>query len=880
MDKLLLIDGNSIMNRAFYGLPLLSDAKGRYTNAVFGFLNILLKTIDDEQPTHLLVAFDSKAPTFRHQQYEAYKGTRKGMPDELREQMPLVRSALDAMHIKYYLQDGIEADDILGTLARQFESEDFVTILSGDRDLLQLASDHTKISITKTAKGETFTEHFFREDFIQTYGFTPTQFIDVKGMMGDSSDNIPGIPSIGEKTAYKYILQYGSLEGLYEHVQELPGKTKINVENNRELAFLSRQLATIKTDCDFVLDKEALLLDNYLNEEAFALFKELNFTRLLNRFDFTQINKSESQVEVSYQVLPSVESVKEVLSQKGIHRLSVYGYKEEGYFVFSFVVCKGKKHETYLFEADEEEGIILAWMQEIEKIDQVLFFDLKNFAHLFSLPKDSITNRFQDLLLQYYLLFPNKGSYTISDLSLNYTKYNLERPEDLVGKGKTLTSYLHVDKERRQKHFATTALVIEETYDLLTKQLDEEGMLGLYNTLEKPLLKVLYGMEKIGVRVDVEVLNALSRQLEIDLDKLTQAIYELSGQEFNINSPKQLGKVLFEDLGLATTKKTKSGYSTDVEVLEKLKDSHPIVEFILTYRQLSKLKSTYADGLIPYIQNDFRIHTTFNQTIASTGRLSSTDPNLQNIPIRLEQGRLIRKAFVPEPGYVFIDADYSQIELRLLAHISEDDTFIQAFRNNEDIHRITASQVFHVSPEEVDDRMRRNAKAVNFGIVYGISDYGLSRDLDIPVFEARKYIEAYFNKYPKVKSFLDEVVARAYQDGYVTTMYNRKRPIPELKSSNYMQRQFGERIAMNTPIQGSAADIIKIAMIKVDQRLRKENLKARLILQVHDELIVETPVEEQLLVMTILTEEMERCAKLLVPLIAQSVSALDWYGAK
>ncbi|MBN2221396.1 MAG: DNA polymerase I, partial [Vallitaleaceae bacterium] len=815
--------------------------------------------------------------------------TRKGMPDELKEQMPLIRTALDAMKIRYYLEDGIEADDILGTLSKQFQEDSYVTVLSGDRDLLQLASEHTKVSITKTAKGETFTEHFFREDFIRTYGFTPTQFIDVKGMMGDSSDNIPGIPSVGEKTAHKFIMQYGSLEGLYEHVNELPGKAKINVENNKELAFLSRELATIKTDCILPLEKNSLALGDYLNEDAFALFKELNFTRLLSRFNFTEMEQRSEQVEISYELLTTPEQVLKLLNQKGNSKIAIYSHLDDAYFAFSFVLRKGKTSSAYVFECSDEDFVddsslrnrfIHQWIEALNKFESVLFFDIKDFAHRFLLPTELILSSFQDLMLEYYLLYPNKGSYTLSDLSLNYTEYNLERNEDLVGKGKSLLSFSEVDQHHRLKHFATAALVIEEAYPLLTKQLDEEGMLGLYNTLEKPLLKVLYGMERTGIHVDVEVLNNLSKQLEEELGLLTKSIYELSGQEFNINSPKQLGKILFEDLGLVAAKKTKSGYSTDVEVLEKLKGSHPIIEYILNYRQLSKLKSTYADGLIPFIQEDQRIHTTFNQTIASTGRLSSTDPNLQNIPVRLEQGRLIRKAFIPEPGYVFIDADYSQIELRLLAHISEDETFIEAFRNNDDIHRITASQVFHVHPEEVDAQMRRNAKAVNFGIVYGISDYGLSRDLDIPVFEARKYIEAYFIKYPKVKSFLDEVVAKAYQDGFVTTMYNRKRPIPELKSSNYMQRQFGERIAMNTPIQGSAADIIKIAMIKVEQRLRKEKLQARLILQVHDELIVETPVEEQLLVMTILSEEMERCAKLLVPLVAKSMSAFDWYDAK
>lgn len=886
MNKLLLIDGNSIMNRAFYGLPLLSDAKGRYTNAVFGFLNILFKTIDDEAPTHLLVAFDSHAPTFRHETYKEYKGNRKGMPDELRSQMPLIREVLDTMNIATYAEDGIEADDILGSLSLRFEDEGEVTVLSGDRDLLQLASEKTKISIPRTKGGTTTTEHYDYNSFMETYGFTPTQFIDVKGMMGDSSDNIPGIPGVGEKTAHKYIKKYQTLEGLYEHIDDLKGKTKEKVEANRELAFVSRDLATIKRDCSIEINLEQMRLEDYLNDQTFDLFKELNFTRLLTRFDFKTIEAANDVKDLEFKVFDQYPSYIETITKEAkAHKIAFYAYQEEDYLGLVCLVKKSSKNiQRFIYEQStplaDGSKIGQDLIAVFSQAEQVLFYDIKAWMHAFHIPEEQVKFAFDDVHLMFYLAKPNKGDYPLLDLGLSYTDITLHTLDDLLGKGKKKVAINSIDASKRQNFLAQCVSIIHDSFKGLTQALVEDEMLGLYNTLEKPLLLILYSMEKEGICVDKQVLTQLSERLEVEIAEIQKHIFTLAGHEFNINSPKQLGVILFEELGLPVIKKTKTGYSTNVDVLEKLESKHPIIREILHYRQLTKLKSTYADGLFPYVLEDGKIHTTFNQTIASTGRLSSTEPNLQNIPIRLEEGRLIRKAFVPKQGHVFVSADYSQIELRVLAHLSQDDLLLEAYRENKDIHQLTASQVFHVPFDEVTKAMRRNAKAVNFGIVYGISDFGLSRDLNIPISEAKTYIQAYFDKYPKVKAFLDLTVAKAYEDGYVVTMYNRKRLIPELSNSNYMRRSFGERIAMNTPIQGSAADIIKIAMIKVYNRLKKEQLKSKMLLQIHDELIIEAPIQEQERVKNLLIEEMENAVILSVPMVADASIAKNWYEAK
>ena len=886
MNKLLLIDGNSIMNRAFYGLPLLSDSKGRYTNAVFGFLNILFKTIDEESPSHVLVAFDSHAPTFRHKKYEEYKGNRKGMPDELRSQMPLIREVLETMDIATYVEDGIEADDILGSLSLRFETKGSVTVLSGDRDLLQLASEQTKISIPRTKAGTTVTEHYDYNSFVESYGFTPTQFIDVKGMMGDSSDNIPGIPGIGEKTAYKYIKKYESLEGLYNHLDDLKGKTKEKVESNKELAFISRDLATIKRDCSIDINDEQMRLDNYLNEKTFDLFKELNFTRLLTRFDFNSIETANEIEKLEYTIIDEYESFITTLKKEVDGQTIAFYYYQEATYLGMVCLIEGKKNQCtrYLHEMTLEDidytSIGKDLISLFSKAKHILFYDVKTWLHTFKIQEDQMVSSFDDLHLMFYLAKPNKGDYPLLDLGLTYTDVTLHTLDDLLGKGKKKIGIQEIEQEKRMNFLGQCVTIIQKSFKSLNKALAEDEVLGLYNTLEKPLLIVLYSMEKEGITVDKKILSELSERLEAEITQIQENIFTLAGHEFNINSPKQLGVILFEELQLPVFKKTKTGYSTNVDVLEKLKDKHPIIKEILHYRQLTKLKSTYADGLFPYVQEDGRIHTTFNQTIASTGRLSSTDPNLQNIPIRLEEGRLIRKAFVPKENHVFVSADYSQIELRVLAHLSQDDLLLEAYRENKDIHQLTASQVFHVPFEDVTKDMRRNAKAVNFGIVYGISDFGLSRDLNIPISEAKNYIQAYFEKYPKVKAFLDLTVAKAYDDGYVVTMYNRKRLIPELSNSNYMRRSFGERIAMNTPIQGSAADIIKIAMLKVYKRLVKEGLDSKMILQIHDELIIEVPNREKDQVKQLLIEEMEKAVLLSVPMVVDASIADNWYEAK
>jgi len=884
MNKLLLVDGNSIMNRAFYGLPLLTDSKGRYTNAVFGFINILLRTIDSEKPSHLMIAFDSKAPTFRHLEYKEYKGNRKGMPDELRPQMDLVKEVLDTMGISRYQQDGIEADDILGSMSLNFESVGAVTVLSGDRDMLQLASELTKISIPTTRSGQTTTEHYNFKDFVDSYGFTPSQFIDVKGMMGDSSDNIPGIPGVGKKTAHKFIIKYQSLEGLYEHVEDLPGKTKIKVAENKDLAFLSRDLATIKRDCEMPFTTDDLELHDYLNEDTFTVFKELNFTRLLSRFNFNKIEKATNSRELTFTKYDDyILFIKDATKLAKGNTLGFFDYKEDGYVAFALQIVDKKEEHRLIFEPAQVSSLLTfedGLLELFKASEKVFFYDFKGFLHRYKINEKDIPSNIDDSHLMYYLAKPNKSNYPLLDLGLNYTDITLHNLDELLGKGKKRVAFNTLKEEDRLNYMTQAVTIIYDSYKPLYNALTNDNMLGLYNTLEKPLLIVLYSMEKAGIHVDTKVLIDLSESLEKEIAVLQTNIFKLAGEEFNIKSPKQLGHILFEVLELPVIKKTKTGFSTNAEVLEKLKDKDPIINQILQFRQLTKLKSTYADGLFPYVLEDGKIHTTFNQTIASTGRLSSTEPNLQNIPIRLEQGRLIRKAFIPKEGYVFVDADYSQIELRILAHISEDDTFIEAFKNNIDIHSMTASQVFHVKIEEVTKAMRRTAKAVNFGIVYGISDYGLSRDLDIPIVESRDYIQTYFAKYPKVKVFLDLTVARAYDDGFVTTMYNRKRLIPELFSSNYMQRQGGERIAMNTPIQGSAADIMKIAMVKVYNRLIKEDLDAKLILQVHDELIIEASLKHKELVEKLLIEEMEQAASLLVPLTVDASTATNWYEAK
>lgn len=872
MSKIVLIDGHSILNRAFYGLPDLTNAEGLHTNAVYGFLNIMFKILEEEKPEYLTVAFDVHAPTFRHEMYSEYKGTRKPMAEELREQVPLMKEVLHAMGVRTIEQAGLEADDLLGTLSRRCEAKGMeVVILSGDRDLLQLATDHVEIRIPKTKRTGTEIEDYYAADVKERYLVTPQEFIDVKALMGDASDNIPGVPNIGEKTATRIIADYGSIEHAYEHASELkPPRAAKNLVEYWEQAKMSKVLATINVEADFPYDLDEAKLGNLYTQEAYAYFQRLQFKNLLSRFEM----QSENALERVFQVIHTRGEAETVFARaKQAARVGALVYKQTKNVLPLFAAQAGiggiglafGDQEIYCIPAEGEVSseFLLAGLEAVAgQVGQFAVFDLKKLLKNVKINPDDVDKCF-DVAIAAYLLNPLKSEYPFEDVAQEYLGLMID-PK--------------ADEEKKICYEAYTAFAAA---DVLLGKLRETDMEKLFREIEMPLVFTLFKMEQNGVKVEGEALRVYGEQLGGKITELEKEIYELAGEEFNINSPKQLGVVLFEHLGLPNGKKTKTGYSTAADVLDKLAPDYPVVSKILEYRQLSKLKSTYADGLAVYIgEEDQRIHGKFNQTITATGRISSTEPNLQNIPVRMELGRLIRKVFVPEDGYVFVDADYSQIELRVLAHCSGDKELIQAYREARDIHRITASQVFHTPFDEVTDLQRRNAKAVNFGIVYGISSFGLSQDLSITRKEAAEYIERYFETYPGIKTFLDDTVAHAKEQGYVVTLFGRRRPVPELSSSNFMQRQFGERVAMNSPIQGTAADIIKIAMIAVDKELTKRKMKSRLVLQVHDELLVEAWKEELEEVQAILKECMENAATLDVPLDIDMHTGQSWYEAK
>ena len=872
MSKIVLIDGHSILNRAFYGLPDLTNAEGLHTNAVYGFLNIMFKILEEEKPEYLTVAFDVHAPTFRHDMYSEYKGTRKPMAEELREQVPLMKEVLHAMGVRTIEQAGLEADDLLGTLSRRCEAKGMeVVILSGDRDLLQLATDHVEIRIPKTKRTGTEIEDYYAADVKERYLVTPQEFIDVKALMGDASDNIPGVPNIGEKTATRIIADYGSIEHAYEHASELkPPRAAKNLVEYWEQAKMSKVLATINVEADFPYDLDEAKLGNLYTQEAYAYFQRLQFKNLLSRFEM----QSENALESVFQVIHTRGEAETVFARaKQAARVGALVYKQTKNVLPLFAAQDGiggiglafGNQEIYCIPAEGEisSEFLLAGLEAVAgQVGQFAVFDLKKLLKNVKINPDDVDKCF-DVAIAAYLLNPLKSEYPFEDVAQEYLGLMID-PK--------------ADEEKKICYEAYTAFAAA---DVLLGKLRETDMEKLFREIEMPLVFTLFKMEQNGVKVEGEALRVYGEQLGGKITELEKEIYELAGEEFNINSPKQLGVVLFEHLGLPNGKKTKTGYSTAADVLDKLAPDYPVVSKILEYRQLSKLKSTYADGLAVYIgEEDQRIHGKFNQTITATGRISSTEPNLQNIPVRMELGRLIRKVFVPEDGYVFVDADYSQIELRVLAHCSGDKELIQAYREARDIHRITASQVFHTPFDEVTDLQRRNAKAVNFGIVYGISSFGLSQDLSITRKEAAEYIERYFETYPGIKTFLDDTVAHAKEQGYVVTLFGRRRPVPELSSSNFMQRQFGERVAMNSPIQGTAADIIKIAMIAVDKELTKRKMKSRLVLQVHDELLVEAWKEELEEVQAILKECMENAATLDVPLDIDMHTGQSWYEAK
>ncbi len=868
--KIVLIDGHSILNRAFYGVPDLTNAEGLHTNAVYGFLNIMFKILEQENPEYLTVAFDVHAPTFRHKMYAEYKGTRKPMAEELRQQVPIIKEALQAMGVKMIEQAGLEADDLLGTLSARCEKLGMeVSVISGDRDLLQLATEHVKIRIPKTKQGRTEVEDYYAADVKERYQVTPEEFIDLKALMGDASDNIPGVPSIGEKTATKIITQYHSIENAYEHVDEVkPPRASKALKEHWDLAVLSKKLAAINTEADFDYEIEEAKLSDLYTEEAYACFQRLQFKNLLSRFEICAASNKLEDVFVRITKRQEAEKIFAEASEAERVGAAVYKSRKEALPLFAAQagmtgvgICYGDD-KVYCIETEGD--ISVSWLKEqVERVsletDRMVFFDVKKAMKEFAGIRKE---RCFDGTVAAYLLNPLKNDYTYEDVAREQLGMVIEdRAEDTVK-----TCY--------------EAYTAWKAAPILEAKLKAADMWKLFDEIEMPLVFTLYDMEQNGVKVEGTALRQYGEQLGRRITELEQEIHSDAGEAFNINSPKQLGVILFEKMGLPGGRKTKTGYSTAADVLEKLAPDYGIVSKILEYRQLAKLKSTYADGLAAFIGEDGRIHGKFNQTITATGRISSTEPNLQNIPVRMELGRLIRKVFIPEDGYVFVDADYSQIELRVLAHCSGDGKLIEAYREEADIHRITASQVFHIPFDQVTELQRRNAKAVNFGIVYGISSFGLSQDLSITKKEAAEYIEQYFKTYPGIKVFLDKAVESAKEEGYARTIFGRRRPVPELKSSNFMQRSFGERVAMNAPIQGAAADIMKIAMIGVNRRLKEQKMKSRLVLQVHDELLIEAYQPEIEEVKKILADEMEQAASLKVPLEIDMHTGKNWYEAK
>ena len=869
-SKIVLIDGHSILNRAFYGLPDLTNAEGLHTNAIYGFLTIMFKLLEEEKPEYLTVAFDVHAPTFRHKMYAEYKGTRKPMADELRQQVPVIKEVLHAMGVKTIECAGLEADDLIGTLSNRCENEGMeVTVISGDRDLLQLATEHVKIRIPKTKQGKTEIEDYYAKDVEERYQVTPKEFIDLKALMGDTADNIPGVPSIGEKTATKIITQYHSIEEAHEHVDELkPPRASKALSEHWDLAVLSKELATINVKADFPYELSEAKLGNLYTEEAYIFFQKLEFKNLLSRFD---VSAPANKVEDGFKIITSKSEAEKVFVQaEEASTIGAVIFKDLENVLPLFADQAGlggiglcfSKEESYCIKVEKDitgEWLLKKLADVAEKAETYAMFHLKE-----SMEQVTIRNQANcfDVSVAAYLLNPLKNNYTWEDVAREHLGLMIDEKidQDIKACYESYVNYASVE--------------------VLRQKLRDTKMDTLFRDIEMPLVFTLFDMEQNGIRVEADALKQYGDQLAGKIAELEKEIYEEAGETFNINSPKQLGVVLFENMKLPGGRKTKTGYSTAADVLEKLAPEHPVVAKILEYRQYTKLKSTYADGLANYIQDDGRIHGKFNQTITVTGRISSTEPNLQNIPVRMELGRLIRKVFIPEEGYRFVDADYSQIELRVLAHCSGDEHLIQAYKEQSDIHRITASQVFHIPFDEVTPQQRRNAKAVNFGIVYGISSFGLSQDLSITRKEAAKYIDDYFATYPGIKTFLDHAVTHAKEEGYVVTLFGRRRPVPELSSSNFMQRSFGERVAMNSPIQGAAADIIKIAMIRVNQRLKDQKMKSRLVLQVHDELLIEAYEPELDEVQNILKEEMEHAAELKVPLEIDMHTGDNWYEAK
>ena len=875
--KLVLIDGHSILNRAFYGVPELTNSEGLHTNAVYGFLNILFKLLDEEKPDALAVAFDLSAPTFRHKMYDAYKGTRKGMPEELKEQVPVMKQVLQSMQVLIMEKEGYEADDILGTMAKRAEKEGYeVSLVSGDRDLLQIASEHIKIRIPKTKGNRTEIEDYYAADVMDKYQVTPLQFIELKALMGDASDNIPGVPKVGEKTATGLMVEYGSLDNIYEHVEEITKKSiKQSLIDNKDLAYLSLKLATICIDAEIPYRLEDASLQDLFTREAYDWFVRLNFKNMMSRFDVS------ARDERQYEFIPVTDILEADSVFMACKNTSAAIYPFEcGHEMLALSVCFSEEKSYIIFVRNFiTQSYLETKLQELlasySADHRLIVFDVKK---LYDYTVCDDTARYFDSKLAAYLINPNHKEYQIEDVAHDYADidcpeykvvFNKQKPDEVADE----------DNEDFIRYMGLRAMALYQSYKPLSSKLEEYHMEDLFKKIDMPLTYVLYDMEKQGILTDGDELARYSKELGAQIAEIEQKIYDQVGETFNINSPKQLGEILFDKMGIKGGKKTKTGYSTAADVLEKLAADHPVVADILEYRALTKLKSTYADGLVTYIDENSRIHTSFNQMITATGRLSSTEPNLQNIPMRTEMGRMIRKVFKAKEGCVLVDADYSQIELRILAHCSGDQGLIGAYRSGTDIHRSTASKVFHVPLDEVTPLQRRNAKAVNFGIVYGISAFGLSQDIHTSQKEAAQYMEQYFETYPDVKKYLEQTVADAKENGYTTTLFDRRRPMPELANSNYMIRQFGERAAMNAPIQGTAADIIKIAMIEVYHGLKDAGLKSKLILQIHDELLIETYEDELDQVKEILSDKMQHAVSLKVPMEIDLNTGSTWYDA-
>ena len=928
MKKLVLIDGNSIMNRAFYGImgsKALTTKDGKYTNAIYGFLAILFKLLEEEKPDYIGVTFDLKAPTARHKMYEGYKANRKGMPTELAEQMPIIKDVLRAMNIDIIEKEGYEGDDVIGTLSRYGEQKGLeVVILSGDRDTFQLATDNVRINIPRTKGGKTETEIFNREKVKEVYGIEPKQLIEVKGLQGDASDNIPGVPGIGEKTALSLVQKYETIDNLYKKLEsgeaDVKGKQKEKLEQNKDLAYLSRTLGEINTKVPIEDTLEELKLEEWDKPKVLELFKELNFKRYIDRFNlqneaekgdnFSEENNIENQYKV---VEKSIEEIKTIIEKQGkmIFYIETEKVNDEDKIIKEKItgisIFNSSENEAYYIDIKNVGKIQV--LKEIFENDKILKIGIDLGRVYILLRQEGIDFKGinYDASIAAYILNPTNNKLKLTDLAEQYLEIDVN---EILGDSKSLKveqinlfdamqgtglsgsneekseeEKIKEEQEKTQKaeekKCTLYAYIIYKLQEITMKKLEGINAVDLFNNIDMPTVTVLANMQWNGMYADLEELNKFGKQLKEQLEIKTKMIYEMAGEEFNINSTKQLGEILFEKMKLPVVKKTKSGYSTDVDVLEKLKSEDPIISEILDYRQLMKLNSTYVEGLKPYINpKTKRIHSFFHQTITATGRISSTEPNLQNIPTRFELGKQVRKIFKPEPGKVYIDADYSQIELRVLAHMSEDTHMVQAFKDGEDIHRQAASKVFKTPMEEVTKEQRSNAKAVNFGIVYGISDFGLGEQLGISRKIAKQYIEEYLQEYAGIKNFMDDMKEKAKETGYVETLFNRRRYIPELKSNNYMVRQFGERAAMNTPIQGTAADIMKIAMINVYKKLIEENLEAKIVLQVHDEMMIEAPLAEAEKVKEIVKTEMESAIKLNVPLIAEVSEAENWYECK